>query len=557
MSQNSNKKLYANHFNSKKEKSRYYFIWSLILFLWVGIIAFCYWTSIMLQWENTENTLEPTVVKVFVCFNFIFNSLLYCDSTKQFIYGLYYNFYIKKQLSKEKNEWNKKYQKSNINKANYMVYVLYCTCDDFDENSLLESMKQKYKNCKFFILDDSKTDAYKKRVDDFAKKYKNVQIIRRDSTKGFKAGNINHFLKQDKNYDYFVVLDADEIIPSDFIGKSLLYFLEDDQIGIVQAKNLCTRQKNLFDYIGSYIHNFQWQAEYNTRDRLGVLNLCGHGAIIKKECYEESNGFPEILLEDWGLTYKALRNKFSVVYADNITCYEEFPSEYISFKKRQFRWSQGGAEVFKYLGFKSLFAKKVPFFRKLDIYLSQTSFIIIILSSCLIVFNLSILCPLGFSFTYLDWYIAVTVFFAIAPLTNCFFFYLGKINFFKLILIILFYYFIYSSLLVSTTVAVVSAFLKTKFKFFITPKNKSNNSITFWQAILFNIWEIIISFILLIAMSLISYYTNVSILTFGWIVLIVIPMLLSVVYSLLSNIKITEKNKISMEKDYENPNLFI
>ncbi|MDE7088448.1 MAG: hypothetical protein K2O19_02840, partial [Malacoplasma sp.] len=90
MSQNSNKKLYANHFNSKKEKSRYYFIWSLILFLWIGIIAFCYWTSIVLQWENTENTLEPTVVKVFVCFNFIFNSLLYCDSTKQFVYGLYY-----------------------------------------------------------------------------------------------------------------------------------------------------------------------------------------------------------------------------------------------------------------------------------------------------------------------------------------------------------------------------------------------------------------------------------------------------------------------------------
>ncbi|MDE5545793.1 MAG: glycosyltransferase [Malacoplasma sp.] len=556
MNKNSNKKLWANQFNSKNKKFMYYFIWNLILFFWILIIGFCFWTLILLQWENTEETLEPTIVKIFVCLNFVFNIILYCDSTKQFIYGLYYNFSVKKDLLKEKLEWNKKYQKSNINNANYLVYVLYCTCDDFDENSLLKSMNQKYKNCKFFLLDDSKTDSYKKKVDEFSKKYK-IEVIRRENKKGYKAGNINHFLKNDKKYDYFVILDADEIIPSDFIGKSLLYFMEDSQIGIVQAKNLCNRQKNLFDYVGSYIHNFQWQVEHNVRNRIGINNLYGHGAIIKKECYEAANGFPEVVSEDWALTYKALQNNFIVVYANNIVCYEEFPSEYISFKKRQYRWSQGTVEVFKLFGLKTLFNNKIPFFRRIDTSINLTFFIVTTSSTLLILFNLMILCPLGFSFTFSDWYVVITLFFAIAPLINCFFFYLGKINFFKLLLIILFFYFIYSSLLVSTIFAIVSSFVKSKLKFFVTPKNKTNNSFSFWKAILLNIYEIIVAFILITVLILICCLTNVNIMSFGWIILIIIPMFLSVIYSLISNLKISQKNKINMINDYKNPYLFV
>ncbi len=554
--QKSNKKLYANHFSSKNEKFRYFFIWYLILFVWIGIVALCYWIWIAIQWNNTKNSLEPTVAKVFVCLNFIFNVLLYCDAAKQFIYGLYYNLCIKKQLSKEKYIYNEKYKNSNIDNANYRVYVIYCTCDDFDENSLLQSMKQKYKNCTFFILDDSKKESYKNRIDEFAK-LKNIQVIRRDNRKGYKAGNINNFLTNYKDYDFFVVLDADEIIPKNFIGKALIYFLEDSQIGIVQAKNFCSRQKNLFDYIMSYIHNFQWQVEHNIRNKIGINNLYGHGAMIKKECYESAKGFPEIISEDWGLTYKALLNKYSCVFANNIVCYEEFPSEYISFKKRQFRWSQGTIECYKSIGFKMLFSKNVPFFRKLDTSINQTYFIVTLSSVLIIICNLLVLCPLGFSFTSLDWYMIITIFFAMAPLINCFLFYLGKINFFKLILIILFFYFIYSSLLVSTTCAIITAFFKNKLNFFVTPKNKKNNSFSFWNAILLNIWEIIVSLILITATILISCLTNINFLSFGWIIIIVIPVFLSVIFSLLSNIKISQKFKISMAKDYKNSKLYI
>lgn len=69
--------------------------------------------------------------------------------------------------------------------------------------------------------------------------------------------------------------------------------------------------------------------------------------MISKECYEKAKGFPEVILEDWALTFVSLKNEFLTVYANTILCEEEFPNNYIAFKKRQYRWTQGGAELFK------------------------------------------------------------------------------------------------------------------------------------------------------------------------------------------------------------------
>jgi len=53
-----------------------------------------------------------------------------------------------------------------------------------------------------------------------------------------RAGNLNNWLKGRKDYDYFVVLDSDEIIPPDYIEKVLKYFAYDQSCGAVQARQV-------------------------------------------------------------------------------------------------------------------------------------------------------------------------------------------------------------------------------------------------------------------------------------------------------------------------------
>lgn len=305
-----------------------------------------------------------------------------------------YHFYLKFKVKKDIKVKNEKYINSNINNANYIVYVLYCTKDDFDQNSILKSMKQKYKNCKFFILDDSSDSEYIKKIDQFSKIY-DVEVVRRVEKKGFKAGNLNNFLSKYKNFDYFVVLDSDSIIPPDFIGKSLLYFQEDEKIGIVQSKNICNRQQNLFDYIGSYIHNVEQQADFTTRNIFGMQLFSGHNAIISKECFDSIGGLPQILGEDHGFSYQAFSKKFKIILANNIFSYETYPIEYFFFKKRQHRWTIGGAEIVRYIWWPFLKSNE-NIFKKTDLIIAQTEMFLTTFTTIVSIFNITILLPLNF-----------------------------------------------------------------------------------------------------------------------------------------------------------------
>ena len=59
--------------------------------------------------------------------------------------------------------------------------------------------------------------------------------------------NIKSILGLDKtDYDYFVVLDRDEILPTDYINKVLKYFIYDKNCGAVQARHKATKGNNLF-----------------------------------------------------------------------------------------------------------------------------------------------------------------------------------------------------------------------------------------------------------------------------------------------------------------------
>jgi cellulose synthase/poly-beta-1,6-N-acetylglucosamine synthase-like glycosyltransferase len=308
------------------------------------------------------------------------------------------------------------------------VVLVYATCNDFSVDSLHRSMIQSYQNYRVVILDDSSQNSYKVEIDQFAQEW-GIEVIRRDGRKGYKAGNLNNYLNRG-GFDYFVILDSDEIIPRDFIQRSLDYFTYYNNIGIVQANHKATRNRNAFMKLFSVGVDSHWVAYQTVKSHHGFLSLLGHGAMISKECYMAAGGFPHLVAEDLCFSIEARNAGFLAVFAPDIMCEEEYPVSYLAFKKRHAKWTQGNMEFIKKYT-RRIFTSKMTWFEKLDIFVFTYNLPLTALFSIYVIINVMVLPFLNYSIIYPLWMLVPTVLFLFAPMLNDIFYH-RKRGFFAL-----------------------------------------------------------------------------------------------------------------------------
>jgi cellulose synthase/poly-beta-1,6-N-acetylglucosamine synthase-like glycosyltransferase len=220
------------------------------------------------------------------------------------------------------------------------VELIYLTCNDFEPSALLKSKQQDYPNFQVVICDDSTNPDIIQAIDRFQVSYPNIQIIRRETNKGFKAGNLNNYL-QHSSAAYYVILDSDEVIPSNFIVSCLRYFASSPDIGIVQANHIVATYGNKFVKTFARGVESHWATYQTMKNTYGFLSFLGHGAMLSAQCYRAADGFPEVVAEDLCFSIRAREKGFYTVFAPEIVCEEDYPISYLAFKKRHNKWTQG------------------------------------------------------------------------------------------------------------------------------------------------------------------------------------------------------------------------
>jgi cellulose synthase/poly-beta-1,6-N-acetylglucosamine synthase-like glycosyltransferase len=395
------------------------------------------------------------------------------------------------------------------------VALVYCTCNDFSGESLLRSMAQRYDNYEVVILDDSSKPESLAEVDRFAARY-DVRVVRRPDRVGFKAGNLNNYLRT-ADYDYFVILDSDEIIPTDYITRSLDYFAHYGNAGIVQANHSATRNRNNFMRTFAIGVDSHWIAYQSVKDRHGFLSLLGHGAMVSRECYQAAGGFPSVVAEDLCFSIAARDAGYYTVFAPDIRCEEEFPVSYHAFKKRHSKWTQGNMEFIKrYTA--TILNSRMTWFEKLDIFLFTYSLPLTALFSLYVVIHVMVLPALGYTVTYPLWMLFPTVAFLVAPLLNDIIFHFPRMPKRMLLSYLLNSVVLYGSMFfVSLRSSLTSAFGKSVF--LVTPKETSHVNVR--EAFRSTRGEIAFGIVL----AGISYYLTHSVLP---VALIVVPALLCI-----------------------------
>lgn len=250
------------------------------------------------------------------------------------------------------------------------VAILYTTCNDFVEESVESCVRQDYPNYSVYLLDDSSQQDFKDRVDAFAAKYPNrVQVVRRPDRKAFKAGNMNHGLAHFAvSEPYFAIADADEILPTDFLTKTVAVLETDPTCGFVQANHRANPNDSsaLAQSLGVGI-DIHWKWYQPLRNDYGFVMFLGHGALLRRDVWEKIGGFPDIVSEDLGFAIHARELGYRGRFLEDVICYENFPDSVRSFRIRHMKWTRGTSEFLKKkMGF-LIRAKNISLTEKLDI----------------------------------------------------------------------------------------------------------------------------------------------------------------------------------------------
>jgi len=252
-------------------------------------------------------------------------------------------------------------------KADTLVAVLYTTCNDFVATSAMSCANLDYEHYTVYILDDSSDEGVKAEIDKFARRFDHVQVVRRANREGFKAGNLNNALENVVREPLFVIADSDEILPRDFLTTLVPRINADPKCGFIQANHRCVQRGTKLQRDMCRGVDVHWKWYQPLRNRYGFVMFLGHGALLRRSCWQQVGGFPEVVSEDLAYAIAIREQGYYGTFASDVTCFEEFPETVRAFRVRHVKWTRGTCEFLHRYGVDLLRSRRMPWSEKLDI----------------------------------------------------------------------------------------------------------------------------------------------------------------------------------------------
>jgi len=240
--------------------------------------------------------------------------------------------------------------------------LAYLTCDDFQEYACLSCIRQQYPRKQFRVLicDDSQDAASKTAVSRFGVHHK-VQVVTRGDRKGFKAGNINNAVSLFTSAadEWIVVVDADQILPSDYLDRMAAAIRDQPpEVAFVQGSHCSdhtlsspaggeprARPSRFQDALGNEIDIF-YERSLPMRDSFGFLPFIGHGAALRRSTLIRLR-LPEVVSEDYAFSLRLRAAGERGAYAESIFSWESFPKDFGALMARLGKFAGGSAELLR------------------------------------------------------------------------------------------------------------------------------------------------------------------------------------------------------------------
>jgi len=190
-----------------------------------------------------------------------------------------------------------------------------------------------------WVLDDGKSDEVRDLAAELGARY-----VRRLSSGGAKAGNINHALTLAKG-QFFAIFDADFVPDDSFLVETVPFFI-DTQVAFVQTPqtfgNLHTTVARGAGYMQAVFYRFIQPG----RNRFNAAFCVGTNVLFRRAAIDDVGGiYTDSKSEDVWTSIKLHERGWRSVYIPDVLAVGEAPESIEAYSKQQLRWATGGFEI--------------------------------------------------------------------------------------------------------------------------------------------------------------------------------------------------------------------
>jgi cellulose synthase/poly-beta-1,6-N-acetylglucosamine synthase-like glycosyltransferase len=231
------------------------------------------------------------------------------------------------------------------------------------------------------VIDDSddetrdKLDALK---DGYVRQGYNVEILRRGTRAGYKAGALQAALERTTE-PFVAVFDADFAPSEDFLDRTVPFMLQDEKVGFVQCR--WTHFDRTFNMItetlaiGIDAHFLleqpgRWTSGY-------MMNFNGSAGLLRTAAIRGAGGWnSDTLAEDLDLSYRMQLSGYKPVYLKDVKVPAELPPTITSLKRQQGRWARGSIQTARKVWPTVYASKKLSIKQKFEAFVHLTYYMV-------------------------------------------------------------------------------------------------------------------------------------------------------------------------------------
>ena len=190
-----------------------------------------------------------------------------------------------------------------------------------------------------WVLDDGRSDEVRDLAAELGARY-----VRRLSSNGAKAGNINHALSIAKG-DFFVIFDADFVPLPQFLHETVPFFATDD-VAFVQTPQVYGNLDTVISKGAGYMQSVFYKFIQPGRNRFNAAFSVGTNVIYRRSAADSIGGiYSDSKSEDVWTSLMLHEKGWRTVYIPTELAVGDTPETVEAYTKQQLRWATGGFEI--------------------------------------------------------------------------------------------------------------------------------------------------------------------------------------------------------------------
>jgi len=190
-----------------------------------------------------------------------------------------------------------------------------------------------------WLLDDGRSDEMRALAEELGCFY-----LRRLSSAGAKAGNLNHALTQAKG-DFFCVFDADFVAHPEFIEETLPFFT-DDTVAFVQTPQTYGNLHTMIARGAGFMQTVFYRFVQPGRNHFNAAFCVGTNVMFRRTAVQEIGGiYADSKSEDVWTSLKLHERGWRSIYLGKTVAVGDAPESIEAYTKQQLRWATGGFEI--------------------------------------------------------------------------------------------------------------------------------------------------------------------------------------------------------------------